>query len=201
MFGRGLVNPVDDLTDEDSPLKKLLEGLGEHFKKEGYKPREAMRWMCKSKPYGLAVSRDGKSPDLFSSMTMKPLNAEQIVDSLIVGLRIDPRKLDREKLHQALFLDINSSEDMGETRTAKRDVSRAFAMLNGTEINTAIADWVKRTHGASVDRSVRGYYWSLYNRAPTAKEMEQMKAVVNDPAGLEDLISAMVNSSEFIINH
>ena len=91
-FGRGLVNPVDDMHDGNRPSHpQLLADLSAQFGANGFDVKYLLRALCNSETYQrmskpVAGNRDA-GPELFSRMAIKVLTPEQLFDSLtaVVG--------------------------------------------------------------------------------------------------------------------
>jgi hypothetical protein len=86
LFGRGLVDPVDDFRSSNPPTHpEVLEQLAEEFSKSGYRLRHLIRTIMNSRVYQLsAVPNDTNADDevFHSRAIIRRLTAEQIADSL-----------------------------------------------------------------------------------------------------------------------
>lgn len=86
MFGRGLVDPVDDLRDTNPATHpELLERLAEDFAEGGFDMRALLRQIAMSDAYG----RGGPSADMpaavdrfYACMPARPLTPEVLMDAL-----------------------------------------------------------------------------------------------------------------------
>ena len=86
-FGRGIVNPVDDMHSANAPSHpELLDQLIREFVASGFDIKFLCRAILNSDAYG-RTSRPGEHADqegaLFARMSMKVLTAEQLYDSLV----------------------------------------------------------------------------------------------------------------------
>ena len=86
LFGKGLVDPPDDLSRSNPPVHpELLDALARHFVARKYDLRDLVRTIAKSHAYGASSEtipgneRDGR---LFSHQTPRPLTAHQMADAL-----------------------------------------------------------------------------------------------------------------------
>jgi hypothetical protein len=85
-FGRGLVEPVDDLNASNPPVHpELLDALAADFAKHKFDLRHLIRTIATSEAYGLASTTiEGNENDrrLFSHQIPRPLTAHQVADAL-----------------------------------------------------------------------------------------------------------------------
>ena len=87
LFGRGLVNPVDDMhAANPASHPQLLNLLSQRFIASGYDLKFLTRALVQSRAYQ-RTSRPGDAPDeqaaLFGRMSVKVLSAGQLCDSLV----------------------------------------------------------------------------------------------------------------------
>ena len=104
LFGRGIVDPPDDLRD-DQPTRVpgLLNALAEYFVSTNYDVRRLFRVLATTEAYSLASveSSSQRPPELFAAMPLKVLTAEQLYTCLSLATcrpyRQDPgeRRLQR----------------------------------------------------------------------------------------------------------
>src|SRR5262249_51953107 len=85
-FGRGLVNPVDDMhADNPASHPQLLADLSGQFVANGFDVKYLIRAICLSQTYQ-RTSRPNRNADsdpaLFSHMAVKTMSPEQLYDSL-----------------------------------------------------------------------------------------------------------------------
>ncbi len=86
LFGKGLVNPPDDMSRSNPPVHpELLDALGRHFVEHKYDLRELIRTIAGSETYGLSgqpVKGNEMDRRLFSHRLPRPLTAHQMADAL-----------------------------------------------------------------------------------------------------------------------
>src|SRR5262249_39088660 len=86
LFGRGLVDPVDDLRSTNPPSNpELLDALAAEFVRHGYDRKEVIRTVLKSHTYQLAAhTTPGNAADekYFSHARVRLLQAEQLLDAI-----------------------------------------------------------------------------------------------------------------------
>ena len=81
LFGRGIVDPPDDLRDDQpSRVPGLLDALAAHFTDTNYDVRRLYRVLATSRAYQLASGEGSaeRPADLFAAMPLKVLTAEQL---------------------------------------------------------------------------------------------------------------------------
>ncbi len=94
LFGRGLVNPVDDLRPENQPIHPaVLDELSQFFVAANYDLRELFRTLAYTKAYQLTSRSESAElgearSAVFAQMSTKALTAEQLFDSLQQGLHL-----------------------------------------------------------------------------------------------------------------
>ncbi|MDB6155154.1 MAG: hypothetical protein JWL90_3607 [Chthoniobacteraceae bacterium] len=90
LFGRGLVDPVDDFrASNPSSHPELLDALANDFEAHGYDLRHVIRTITASRTYQLAAEPDatnGEDETNFSHSIVRRLSAEQMLDSISAAL-------------------------------------------------------------------------------------------------------------------
>jgi hypothetical protein len=226
-FGRGLNEQpaVDDFGEHNKvEHPELLDELARQFVQEGYSPKRLLRWLCHSDAYqlsSLANKTNDKPEDdkLFSRMLLKAMTPEQLFESLMVATQAEAgeKPEDRKKLRETWLrnLIVNFGDDEGNEVTFNGTVVQALLLMNGKEINDAILGKEKGTVAQTLRRRgtpqgvLNDLYLAALNRPPTAGEAARMLRILNtapvrnrDPVGpWQDLFWALLNSSEFILNH
>jgi len=109
LFGRGIVDPVDDFRSSNPPSNpELLDGLAAAFEKSGYDRKWLIRLVCDSHAYQRASASNARNADddsLFSRARARRLSAEQLQDAIgmvggalapVSGLAPEAEKLEAE---------------------------------------------------------------------------------------------------------
>jgi hypothetical protein len=226
-FGRGMNYPgaVDDFGDHN-PLThpKLLDYLAKEFKDYGFKPRNLVRWICNSQAYGLSTvaNKTNDKPEAepyFSRMLLKALTPEQLFESMMIATQVESGETsgDRKKRRDEWMknLIVNFGDDEGTEVTFNGTVVQALMLMNGKEINEAVShkdrgvviNALKR-RGATAKTVMDDVYLAVLNRHPTPAEHQEVSRKlimrVRDrdiAAPWQDLLWALLNSNEFILNH
>lgn len=115
-FGVGLIEPVDELTDDSKPTNpQLMDFLIAEMKRVNYRQREFLRILYNTKAYQRQVNeRDlvAEEPYYFPGPILRRMTAEQVWDSLLTLTLHDPDAYQRPRsdaLVQALRIDANSA--------------------------------------------------------------------------------------------
>lgn len=86
LFGRGIVNPVDDFRSSNPPSNvELLEVLAQDFVTHQYDRKHIFRVICNSQTYqrtSQTTSQNERDDELFSHQQVRLLTAEQLMDAI-----------------------------------------------------------------------------------------------------------------------
>jgi hypothetical protein len=222
-FGRGFVNPVDDFNDNNQPSNpELLNDLAERFKHYNYDLKKLIRWITHSNAYHLSYVAN-KTNDkieqevLFGRMVMKSLSPEQLFESLMTATLADKTVslAEKKKMREEWLgkLITNFGDDEGNEVTFNGTIVQALLMMNGKDINDAIASPKGTVARAMLSKGdavyvIRELYLAALNRPPRPHELAGIRArmplgrgIDTPKAAYEDVFWALLNSNEFIINH
>lgn len=247
LFGTGLVDPVDDLSDANPPSHpELLDLLAREFAKHGFDAKFLLRALTASRAYQLTSDATGSSqndPRLFARMAVKGLTAEQLYDSLIQATGRTPESSGRNPFqavgpYRTDFLQKFSRRDEKATET-QTSILQALLMMNGRLIGESTSLGQGATLGAVADAPfldtparIETLFLASLNRKPRPEEVERLVAYIErrkaEPAApsmdrfqagvsrllgrtsvpsnsetraLADVFWALLNSSEFLLNH
>ena len=155
-MGCGFTTPVDDMGPHKPPSHpELLERLSQEFVKSGYDVRRLIRWICDSEAYNL-TSRAGKKNavddptrghvPLFSRMYPKPLEAEQLYDSLLMATNAgnagETNWAEAQKQRDAWlqqFIIAFGTDEVDEANTFNGTIPQALLMMNGPLVEKAVS--------------------------------------------------------------
>jgi hypothetical protein len=220
LYGRGIVNPVDDMHDDNAATHpELLATLTEQFKLHQFDVKYLIRAICNSGAYQRSsVSADDLAsidPDLYARREMRMMSPEQMYDSLVVVLG-NAQKSDAPKGKAAKkggpatprdgFINFFRVEEFNPL-DYQNGIPQALRMMNSPFTNRAEAIAADVTKNAKTPaEAVERLYLTAYARRPTAAELERRLAYVNSPgrtprAAYGDILWAFLNSSEFLHNH
>ncbi len=156
----------------------------------------------------------------FSRMLMKSISPEQLFESMVVATNSAAGDNREEKVkvrNQWLDRLVSSfGDDEGNEVNFNGTIVQALLMMNGEDLNGAVARKDKGTvaqamsrHGSRPDAIITELFLASLNRKPSARELSTVKAYMQlnfvrdkDPsAPYQDLLWALLNSNEFILNH
>jgi chemotaxis protein histidine kinase CheA len=219
LFGRGIVNPVDDMVGQNLPSHpELLEALAADFAANGFDLKHLLRGVCNSAAYQRsskpAAGNETAPPHLYAKMTVKILSPEQLFDSLAAVTKFEePRPKTRDKAVKGFqpgardrfvtfFL---AGAEMVSTVEYEAGIPQALKLMNSKQTASgnplAVRSVVGNARGAE---AVEKIYLSALSRYPTAAERAKLTDYVakagNPQEALGDVLWAVLNSSEFTVN-
>jgi hypothetical protein len=226
-FGRGFVNPIDDFNDNNQASNpELLEELAARFKHYNYDVKKLIRWMTHSNAYNLGhvANKTNDKPEhetQFSRMLLKALSPEQLFESLMVATKAEQAESaeEKKKLRDSWLKNLisNFGDDEGNEVNFNGTIVQALMMMNGDDINKAIARADKGTvalamkNARTPDAIITEVYLAALNRPPHKNELALVKerarlrstfAAKDTPTAMyQDLFWALLNSNEFLLNH
>lgn len=227
LLGRGIVEPWDDLLGTNE-RPALLELLASEFRADGHDMRELLRTIVLSQAYqrSSADTPDGKATTpreiadaeaVFARAQVRPLSAEQLFASVMTATeleQVDERAfrravLGRQEAALREYEFVFADDEMGSADGFSASVPQALLLLNGGLTNEGV---VARS-GSALDRilsanehtdaRLEDLWLTVYGRAPSGDELALGRAAVarGGPSDWEDLMFAMLYSSEFGSNH
>jgi hypothetical protein len=208
LFGRGLVEPWEDLGGEDDPRHPpLLRALADDFRAGGHDLRRLLRLLVATRAYGLTSRGPESVPaDTFARAAVRRLSPEQLFRSLhvVTGMTVDENKMDR-LLREYVYV---FGDDEGATVDALAgNVPQALLMWNGEVTNLGARSRAGGTLAgilaASVDPAVRlrRMFLAAYARPPSPAEAARLTPRLRSVADHEDVFFALLTSSEMASNH
>jgi hypothetical protein len=218
LFGRGIVNPVDDMHEANVPSHpELMAVLTEQLKLHNFDVKFLLRAICNSQVYQrtsrpFAGNKD--DTEWYSHAAVRSLSPEQLFDSLtaIVG----QPKGDGPKGKKAVgkkgpvgpreaFLAFFRIEDGANPLEYQAGIPQALRLMNSPQTaGNAVLTRILKT-GQTPDAIIEQLYLTALSRRPTAQETTRLTEYVrgqsDSRAGYADIHWALLNSSEFALNH
>jgi hypothetical protein len=150
LFGRGIVEPWDDLGGENDPKHPpLLTRLADDFRVSGYDIKHLLRLMVLSRAYGLTSRNPAPAPATPSGSAAPPAAADTASappppDPTLSFARAAVRRLTPEELFRSLIIatGVDRLEQLDADKVRKRieralkEYSFIFADDEGAEVNT-----------------------------------------------------------------
>mgnify|MGYP001300736885 CR=1 FL=1 len=217
LFGRGIVDPVDDLGRHNAPSHpQLFERLSTYFVRSGYDLRELLRTLTETKAYQRSSRVSGAAPDpaFFAVMAIKPLTAEQLYDSLAQSLGEQSTSTDESEQRRRAFLAKMQSQSRDATEF-DAGVTQALTLMNGDEVAHATDPARSRVLSAlqsplfQTEKDVLDVlFLATLSRFPSSEETREIgKYLAQAERGQPqqqaraDVLWALLNSAEFALNH
>jgi len=222
-FGIGIVDPVDDLGDDKAEPShpELLDVLAREFAAHKFDLKFLIRAITLSKTYQLTSAYTDPSQEelrLFAKMPVKGMTAEQLFDSVsaATGYR-------EQGGPQNPFFGANTPRSEFLTKFASQDkrtesttsILQALALMNGKLVADATNAERSVTLAGIADApfldtagKVEALYLGTLSRLPRSQERERFVKYIEDGGAkkdrkqaLADVFWALLNSSEFMLNH
>jgi hypothetical protein len=225
-FGIGLVDPVDDMRDENpASHPELLDDLAKGLVANRFDLQFLIRAITASRTYQrtsrVTHHSQEDEPRLFARMPLKGLTPEQVFDSLAtaVGYRGD-------FTGQQFGFRFNPNTPRGEILTKfanpvdrrtewQTSILQALALMNGRFVSDATSLQRSETLAAVVDspfmetrQKLDTLYLSALSRPMRGSEAARLIPYVQEGGpsrssnkALADVFWVLLNSSEFILNH
>ena len=228
-FGRGIIDPVDDIRASNPPSNPaLLDALAKDFLDHNFDLRLLMRTIANSRAYQASVATNEwneKDGENFSHAMPRRLSAEELMDALAQATGVRPvlpeappdtraEQVTDPHIGKDGFLDLFGRPARESSCECERryDLSlpQALNLVNGKNISDAVADANGRVAKAILSgRSDRDVVTELYlaslSRPPAAGELESgihyLQGGSGRAARAQDLLWALVNSKGFLYNH
>lgn len=225
MFGPGLVQPVDDFSDQNPPSHpEVLDLLADQFVAHNFDVKFLIRTIAATRVYQTS-SRQTHASQIdatqFAAAAVRGLTPEQFFDSLAeaVGFyqpfRTDnPFVLD-DNSPRGRFIELYR-DDAESPLQRETTILQALAMMNGEFVQDATSVERSQTLRAIADfplmsdhDRLESLFLATLSRQPTEAETATMTQYIASEAGpesthsaaLADVFWALLNSSEFLLNH
>jgi hypothetical protein len=225
LFGRGLVDPPDDLRDDQrSRVPRLLDELATWFADANYDLRRLYRVLALTEAYQRA-SGEGlaeRPPDLFAAMPLKVLTAEQLYacvsiatcrpyDKILASVPASSAR--RAMTNRTAFVNSFRAPSTGPTEYLA-GIPQALKLLNGRLIDDATdlerSDLLTALEAPFLtdhDR-VETLFLATLSRRPSPEMAQKFESYVTGHPkpdekrrALGNVLWALLNSAEFAVNH
>ena len=228
-FGRGIIDPVDDIRASNPPSNPaLLDALTKDFVAHEFDLRQLMRTIADSRTYQESIATNewnAQDTENFSHAVPRRLSAEELMDALALATGVRPAFPDAPPDTNAEqvadphvgkdgFLDLFGRplrESSCECeRRSDLSLPQALNLVNGKTISDAVADANGRVAKAILagraDRDLlEDMYLASMSRPPTAEELAKGQKYLEGGSGraarAQDLLWALVNSKAFLYNY
>jgi hypothetical protein len=229
-FGRGLVDPEDDMrVTNPASNPELLDALANDFAAHHFDLKHLVRTITTSTVYQLAAEPNDWNQDdkqNFSRYYPKRLNAEVLLDAIdqvtgtqtvFTGVPLGTRAVQLPDTgFNSYFLTVFGRPEASSAceceRSSEANLAQSLHLLNSSEIQGKLTDAKgSASHLAgdpsrSHEQKVRELYLLAFSREPTTEESSIALAHIQknekDPKrAYEDIVWALINTKEFLFNH
>ncbi len=216
-LGRGLVNPIDDMSDENEATHPaLLEGLAKEFSAGGFDLKNLIRAICLSDAYqrtSLPTTANKSDTVLYSHMAVKVLTPEQLYDSLtsVSGSQEGSRPSGKgggprgqANTPRDRFVAFFSGSENPKATDYEAGIPQALRLMNNGKLTAGKPSEFTKT-GAQPEKVVDRLYLMTVSRKPTEAEVKRLTDYIAKASDVKtahsDILWALLNSSEFTLNH
>jgi hypothetical protein len=228
MFGRGIVEPVDDFRDSNPPSNdELLDALAADFAARGFDTKHVIRTIMNSRTYQFSSrpnELNAADVKYFSHAQLRLLTAEQLLDAIsqvtgssekFAGLPLGTRAAelpDGEFYHRFLrtFGQPQRSSACECERESDSTLTQALHLIGGRVVHNKLrADdgRVQRLASSNMlpNEVLDELYLAALSRFPNSDErqvgLNHLESATERRAAVEDLTWALINSKEFLFQH
>jgi chemotaxis protein histidine kinase CheA len=204
-FGRGIVEPIDNLHPDNKPTHpELLDLLADEFKRSDYDVKHLVRCITLSRAYqrtSRPVAGNDDDKTLVSHMAVKPLDSYALVESLWTALSRAPMTGTRRRDAAAEF---DTRLPGGDPTKYTHSIPQVLKLMNSKDhlSNPTIQNV---TRGKPVDEAIEHLYLAVLARRPSAEEsaemVEYVKQLESEAQGYAEVYWVLLNSAEFLVNH
>jgi hypothetical protein len=225
LFGKGLVDPVDDLTgSQDRILAPLLDRVAAEFVAHGTDPRFLVGALVRTKAYALGNARGAdvaeceRAERWCAAHPVRNLTAYEMANSLVAAVAPDEGRgspadraaaadHERRKLVESIASYFGGKD--GASDGNPPSIPQSLFLMNGSHAERA----ERFGRGKALDRfqdetkpledRLRDLFLATLGRPPTAAEVERVAKLMKPgaSAAVEDVLWALLNSTEFRSNH
>jgi hypothetical protein len=227
-FGRGLVEPLDDMRATNPAVNEpLLDALASHVKEVKYDLRALTKTLLTSRLYQLSSKPNGQNvtdEQNFSHMAEKAMPAEVLLDAICQVTGVPEKFMGWPLGHRAIqiwdnrmpsyFFQIFGRPVRASVceceRGSEPSIAQALHLMNSPEIT----DKLRHREGmarkiAESDKKPEAIVDELFlatlGRYPTAAERKPVLAEFSSAqdrrSAVEDLLWGLLNTKEFLYNH
>jgi hypothetical protein len=221
LFGRGIVDPVDDFNNDNPPSHpELLDDVARDFADAGFDLKFLIRAIGRTRAYQRTSARTDASQDdprLFARMAVKGLTGEQLYDSLALVTGTQQRAGGRGRgpnRGNARDQFLTQFALTGKPSEPETSIPQALTLMNGRFVNDATTldtsptlQAVGETPGLTTAGRIEALYVATLGRKPTPTEADRLQDYVAEAGSerrterLADVFWTLLNSAEFRLNH
>ena len=221
MFGRPLVEPVDDIPDEPPAALRLL---AEDFAANGFDLRRLIRNIAAAEVFALDSAADHEITDdheaAWAVFPLTRLRPEQVAGGILSAASVQTVSSESHILVR-FFKTVGENDflkrygDVGEDEFNSRAITipQQLLLMNGRLVHEKTKDELLNASqqiammAPTDEAAVEAAYLAVLTRKPTPAESEHFAAKLAGSRGAErnrrlaDVFWALINSTEFSCNH
>jgi hypothetical protein len=216
-FGVGLIDPVDGLGTADNPPShpELLDELARQLVAHDFDLQFLIRAITGSRTYqrsGRQTDPRQAEPRRFARAATRALTPEQLYDSLVLATGYRPQRAKgAAESPRAEFL-APFDDPNSQPVDFQASIQQALMMMNGKFTQEATRSPRATTVAAVIDnkrprplaRRIEDLYLVTLSRKPRPEETQRLlnyAATGDEKQALRDILWALLNSTEFVLNH
>jgi hypothetical protein len=207
MFGRGLIEPVDDLYGKDAvEFEPLLQKLAQEFIRSGHSMKHLYRLIATSQTYGRTSQGEDASVEkrhYFAQARLRPLSPRVLFDSLLAATGVESavgkgqtdKRLENQKRRYFQRFELVFGNDEGNRATSfEGTIPQALMLMNDPLIARGLEPNKGTTLNQIGDRTsdprerIRLLYLAALCREPNAAELNEALEYVKESLTTEDSI-------------
>jgi hypothetical protein len=225
LFGRGLIEPVDDMRPANQPIcPEVLDLLTRDFAASGFDLRRLLRALVLTDAYQLSSGSPQDDPSqalCFARMNMKYFTADQLFDCIAVATRneamvgnaTDGAIARTENMSRQKFIE-QFRVAAGDRTDYQAGVPQALTLMHGSVVHGATdltSSGLLKSLNAPFftdEQRLNTLFLATLSREPTEDEREKMLAYLQDVKDpherlgiLGDVLWALLNCAEFTFIH
>lgn len=226
-FGRGLVEPIDDLRDTNPATNEpLLDALAEHLCDSNFDLKALIRTLLSSNVYRLSSQpNESNAGDMqnFSHARYKALPAEVLLDAISAATGVPEKFEGWPRGYRAIEIWDNQMPSyffriFGRPvrasvceceRSNEPTMTQAVHLINSPEISAKIQTRAGRARSLANSQMppaevIDELYLATLSRFPTDKERSRMLDAFKDSdrrSATEDVLWVLLNTKEFLYSH
>ncbi len=222
-FGFGFIDPIDEPGPENPELiPALVDDLSKAYIASGYDNQFLIRVITRTKAYHLSSRQADASHSTqrqFARMNVKAMTGEQLFDSLSQATGFSSPEPVRQRfrfgaqgMRDEFLTKFASTEKITERQTS---ILQALTLMNGKFVNDQTSLDRSRFLAAIADSpfmdangKIEALFLASLSRLPSPSEAQRFGSYVqrggannDETKALADVFWALLNSSEFILNH
>ncbi|MBA3315955.1 MAG: DUF1549 and DUF1553 domain-containing protein [Planctomycetota bacterium] len=210
LFGFGLVHPIDDFGDHNAPSHpQVLNLLAQDFSRNGYDVRRLLRILANTQTYQRTSHGDGSGdPRLFARKAVRPLSPRQLHASLRTAAGLLPAPEADVEARQF----VQRFDNAVSRVEYQAGIPQALLLMNGDVVASLTDPQQGRLISAAADapffsdvERIESLFLATLTRLPTDAESERCQNLLKEDddtrEALSDILWALLNTSEFALNH